>query len=221
MPVQLILVSDSVMIRQTVEDVFAKSNASARVHCVPVIKQATELGDINPTLAIVHLTSTTELHELAGPSSPRRRWPDISLIALLDVIGQLPVHQVFESGFDGCIEKKDAVWDDLPSISKAVIQGNLVAPSSLRKEFAFLPNPPALDRDGPPSATMTAREQEVVRLLMSGHGTTDMSKRLRVKSSTVQSHISHVLTKLGLEDRAQLIAHLHQHGMTSGNAGPW
>lgn len=217
---QLILVSDSIMIRQAVENVFTRCNASARVYCVPVIEQADELADIDPTLAIVHLTDPSDLREVTGPNSPRRRWPRISLIALLDMVCRWSVHQVFESGFDGCVEKTDGCWDDLPSISKAVLKGNLVAPSSLRKEIISLPSPAVLV-DGPPSATMTAREREVVRLLMSGHGTKDISKRLHVTSSTIQSHISHVLTKLGLEDRAQLIAHLHQRCPTPGDARPW
>jgi DNA-binding NarL/FixJ family response regulator len=60
---------------------------------------------------------------------------------------------------------------------------------------------------------LTARESEVLRLVASGLTTAEVAEIMCRSRATVKSHISHMLAKLELQDRAQAIALAYQAGM--------
>ncbi len=64
--------------------------------------------------------------------------------------------------------------------------------------------------------SMTPAEHEVVRLVCEGQANKDIATRLFVSPKTVQAHLSHVYTKLGLSSRVQLV----QEAARRGSPGP-
>jgi DNA-binding NarL/FixJ family response regulator len=67
----------------------------------------------------------------------------------------------------------------------------------------------ALARDREPDpvrAALTAREREIVSLIEEGLSNKQIAYRLRIQLSTVKNHVHHILGKLGLERRAQVVA---------------
>jgi len=68
-------------------------------------------------------------------------------------------------------------------------------------------------KKGTPSlwAILTMREREVLQLLASGLGQTDIAMRLVISPKTVSGHIQRILPKLGVHSRAQAVALAHQH----------
>jgi DNA-binding CsgD family transcriptional regulator len=60
-------------------------------------------------------------------------------------------------------------------------------------------------------ASLTPTEQEVVRLVSEGLGNKDIATRLFVSPRTVQTHLTHVYTKLGLSSRVQLVQEAARH----------
>jgi DNA-binding CsgD family transcriptional regulator len=61
-------------------------------------------------------------------------------------------------------------------------------------------------------ASLTATERDVVRLVSEGLGNKDIATRLFVSPRTVQTHLAHVYTKLGLTSRVQLVQEAARHG---------
>ena len=58
---------------------------------------------------------------------------------------------------------------------------------------------------------LTARQQEIVALLAEGRTDAEIGQRLHLTEATVRSHVYHILQRLELETRTQLIAYAHQH----------
>jgi DNA-binding CsgD family transcriptional regulator len=61
-------------------------------------------------------------------------------------------------------------------------------------------------------ASLTPTERDVVRLVSEGLANKDVAARLFVSPRTVQSHLTHVYTKLGLTSRVQLAQEAARHG---------
>jgi two-component system, NarL family, nitrate/nitrite response regulator NarL len=59
---------------------------------------------------------------------------------------------------------------------------------------------------------LTRREEEVLHLLASGLTQKEIARQLVISSSTVASHIEHILEKLGVHSRAQAVALAHRSG---------
>ncbi|MDX2160259.1 MAG: response regulator transcription factor [bacterium] len=59
---------------------------------------------------------------------------------------------------------------------------------------------------------LTEREREVVQLVAEGANNREIAQRLFISEGTVKTHISNILSQLGLRDRTQLAVYVHQHG---------
>ena len=63
---------------------------------------------------------------------------------------------------------------------------------------------------------LSPREREVVRLIAKGRTNKEIAKRLSISVRTVERHRSSIMNKLGLQNRAELIAYAVQQGLMSG-----
>jgi DNA-binding CsgD family transcriptional regulator len=70
------------------------------------------------------------------------------------------------------------------------------------------------DRKRPPTgwAALTPTERDVVRLVSEGLANKDIASRLFVSPRTVETHLTHIYTKLGLKSRVQLVQEAARHG---------
>jgi DNA-binding NarL/FixJ family response regulator len=81
---------------------------------------------------------------------------------------------------------------------------------------------PSADRWTPPArmsevlSRLTPREREVLMMVARGHNTRHIAAALKVSEATVRSHVHHVLYKLHLRDRAEVIVYAHRAGLVNG-----
>ncbi len=126
----------------------------------------------------------------------RERLPSARVIALTASLDQPRMMGVLRAGAAGYI-RKDAQPEALLAAVRAVAAGaTYIDPAVARLEVEM---DAAID-------PLTAREMEVLRLLVAGRSNKDISATLAIAEETVKTHVSHVLAKLGVENRAQAIA---------------
>src|SRR5579864_3484957 len=125
------------------------------------------------------------------------------------------VYDALRAGASGFL-LKDVTAERLFDAVRVIAAGEaLLAPAITRRlisEFARLrPRP-----DGLPAAalsTLTPRETQVLRLVAEGLSNPEIAARLVVTEETVKTHVSRMLSKLGLRDRTQAVVTAYESGL--------
>jgi DNA-binding NarL/FixJ family response regulator len=113
---------------------------------------------------------------------------------------------------------KDAPVDELLSAVRAVAAGDAqLSPAVTKRLLDQVARrlPAAVDHDQALLAELTAREQEVLRLLAVGMSNSEIGEALVVSEATVKTHVSNVLAKLGLRDRVQAVIYAYENGLVT------
>jgi DNA-binding NarL/FixJ family response regulator len=111
---------------------------------------------------------------------------------------------------------KDAGPEQLIEAIRAVSSGDaVVAPSTTRRLIdRFVPHIPddeAAENDA--LASLTARENEVLKLVARGLSNAEIAGRLYVSEATVKTHVGRILNKLDLRDRVQAVVFAYETGL--------
>jgi two-component system, NarL family, response regulator LiaR len=96
----------------------------------------------------------------------------------------------------------------LPRVVRAVMRGEAAVPRSLSMALIEFARSEVGMR--PVRSALTPREWEVLDLLTTGASTQAISNELVVSLETVQSHIKHILRKLGVHSRAEAVTRAHE-----------
>jgi DNA-binding NarL/FixJ family response regulator len=110
---------------------------------------------------------------------------------------------------------KDATPEDLLTAIRVVAAGEaLLAPAATRHLVDAFVSGPSLGRpDARLVGELTGREREVLRLVAQGLSNAEIAGRLVVSPATAKTHVSRILAKLGLRDRAQLVIAAYESGL--------
>ncbi len=129
------------------------------------------------------------------------------------------VYAGLQAGASGFL-LKDTLAADLLSAIRVVARGEaVVAPSVTRRLLERYVGTraeqvtPAVDLD-----VLTEREREVLGLIAGGLSNTEIAGRLYLAEGTVKTHVSRVLTKLGLRDRVQAVVYAYECGLVRAGA---
>ncbi len=129
------------------------------------------------------------------------------------------VHRALRAGASGFV-LKDADPAELVRAVRIVHDGGaLLAPSvttRLVREWVASAPPPDPD---PAPAGLTARERDVLVLVARGLSNVEIAAEMVVAESTVKTHVAHLLRKLDLRDRVQLVVHAFDRGLVPVRRG--
>ena len=133
------------------------------------------------------------------------------------------VYDALRAGASGFV-LKDVAPEDLQVAVRTVHAGHsLFAPSvTSRLVGSFVPGADPPDEPGgrpvPPPVVvpLTERERDVLGLVAAGLSNAEIADKLFLGATTVKTHVSHLLTKLELRDRVQLVVFAYEHGLVGG-----
>jgi len=136
----------------------------------------------------------------------RRELPDMEVLALTSVLEDASVVGAIKAGAIGYL-LKDTQADELCRAIKAAAAGQVQlshqAAARLMREVRAPEHP----------ASLTERETDILRLLAGGKTNKEIALELQIGETTVKTHISSILSKLGVPSRTQAALHAVRIGL--------
>ena len=123
------------------------------------------------------------------------------------------VYGALQAGASGFM-LKDAPPEQLIAAVRAAAAGNALIDASVTRRFIAQFTKAVRPAAATPSELdlLTARELEVLRLLTQGLSNAEIAGKLIVEETTVKTHVSRILMKLGLRDRVQAVILAYETG---------
>jgi DNA-binding NarL/FixJ family response regulator len=131
------------------------------------------------------------------------------------------VVEALRAGASGFLLKDVEPADFVRAIHTIASGEALIAPSVTRRlleRFARL-SVPADETHSERLRELTDREREVLKLVAQGRSNREVAEALALAEPTVKTHVSHLLLKLGMRDRAQLVVLAYEVGVVRPGGG--
>jgi two-component system NarL family response regulator len=139
---------------------------------------------------------------LEAAAAIRREYPKARLIALTTYGGDEDIRRALQAGVQAYLTK-DVLHDDLLKAIRAVHAGHPFLPPSVVKTLAAEILAPDL----------SAREMEVLSLIVNGLANKQIAHQLSIAEHTVKNHVKSILRKLNVADRTQAATAAIQRGI--------
>jgi len=149
----------------------------------------------------------------------RQDAPRVLVLTTFDADEQ--VVEALRAGASGFLLKDVAPSDFVKAIRIVASGEALIAPSVTRRlldRFAKL-SVPADEAYAERLRELTEREREVLELVAHGLSNREIAERLVLAEPTVKTHVSHLLLKLEMRDRAQLVVLAYEVGIVRPGSG--
>ena len=125
------------------------------------------------------------------------------------------VYEALSAGASGFVLKDDPPEQLIAAIRTVAAGDALLSPAVTKrviKQFTRLSRPAAPKEFD----ELTARERDVFRLMAAGRSNAEIGQELFISETTVKTHVTRVLQKLGLRDRVQAVVLAHEAGLFEG-----
>ena len=150
---------------------------------------------------------------IAATREIKSRWPGIEVVAMTSFVQEAMVRDALEAGAAGYL-LEDADADDVAQAIRAAIAGRMhLDPTVARLLADSVRRPPRAGAD------LTPREREVLALVARGASNRQIAGALVVSERTARTHVSAILSKLGLVSRTQAALWAVREGLAGGSAG--
>jgi two-component system, NarL family, response regulator NreC len=119
------------------------------------------------------------------------------------------VREAFAQGANGYVLKEAVDAEVVGAVREIAAGGEYVHPALGARLVAA----DAQERAAAAADPLSDREREVLRLLALGHTSQEIAKTLYISVRTAETHRAHIMQKLGLSTRAELVRHAIAHGL--------
>ena len=194
------------------EDIEVVAEASNGIEAV---EKATRFS---PTVVLMDI----RMPELDGLEATRRILaadPDARVLVLTTFDLDEYVYEALRAGASGFVLKDDPPEQLLEAVRTVASGEALLSPAITKRvirEFTRMarPSPPKELDD------LSTREREVLRLIALGLSNAQIGQELFISETTVKTHVTHILSKLDLRDRVQVVVLAYQTGIIEADGRP-
>jgi NarL family two-component system response regulator LiaR len=205
--IRVIIVDDHVLVRSGLEVVLGMFDDIALVGQAGDGEEAVRLcGELRPDVVLMDLV----MPGMSGVEATRRILgadPDTRVVALTSFTEDDLIGDTLRAGAIGYLMKNVSA-DQLADAVRAAAQGrSTLAPEAADVLMRSVSTP------RPQADSLTAREQEVLKLMADGLTNADIGARLVIGVATVKTHVSSIIAKLGVSTRTEATALAIRRGL--------
>jgi DNA-binding NarL/FixJ family response regulator len=212
--IRVVLVDDQDLVRvgfrlilETEDDMTIVGEASDGEQAVDVTRRS------RPDVVLMDV----QMPRLDGLEATRRMRDDPGIDSRVIILTTFEqddyVFEALRAGASGFL-LKNARPEELVHAVRVVASGDaLLSPAITRRVIQDYVRRPARPKDDRDLERLTEREVEVLRLLATGKSNAELAAQMFLGEGTVKTHVSHVLSKLGLRDRVQAVVFAYESGL--------
>jgi DNA-binding NarL/FixJ family response regulator len=195
--VRVALADDAALLREGLARVLAETGIDITAQVGTADELIAAVGAAPPDVAVVdiHMPPTWTDEGLTAAEEIRRRFPEVGVLLLSQYVEAGYALRLLEGG-NGKIGYllKERVLDvaDLVVALERVADGETVVDPALAAQLLARP------REEPTLERLTPREREVLALIAEGFTDRGIAERLFLTQNTVETHVRHIIGKLGL-----------------------
>jgi NarL family two-component system response regulator LiaR len=204
-PIRVLIVDDHAMVRRGLaaflkvyEDLELVGEAASGEESVRLC------AELQPDVVLMDL-KMGEMDGAAATRAIRQDHPGVQVIALTSFQEEGLVHEALQAGAISYLLKNVSAEDLVAAIRSAHTGRSTLAPEAMEALIHPTAQPNTLGCD------LTPRERDVLGLMIKGLSNTEIAEQLVVSPSTVKTHVSNILSKLGATSRTEAVALAVQH----------
>lgn len=204
MTLRLVLADDHLLIRLGIKSLLAHLGdyeVVGEAHDGPTA--ISMLQELKPDLALVDI-AMPGLSGIEVILNASRAHPETRIIVLSGMESPEIVREAMRAGAQGYL-LKDCLMDDLGEALRCVREGRLYITPRLNVKWP--------DEEEGASATLTARQVQILRLVAEGRTNKEIGKLLDISPKTVEFHRGQLMLRLGLHDIAGLTRYAAERGL--------
>lgn len=211
--IKILVVDDHAIVREGVRMILTKETDLAVVGEAADGQEALDLTKrLQPQVVVMDI-SMPGMGGIEATQTIRETFPTVQVLALTMHEDETYVFQLLRAGAAGYVLKRAAAQDLVQAVRAAAKGEAFLYPSVARKVVEDYLKRVEAGEERERYDGLTGREKEILTLIASGSSNQQIAEKLFISIKTVQTHRAHILEKLGLHDRTELVRYAIRKGL--------
>jgi two-component system response regulator NreC len=210
---KVVIADDHAIVREGVRMILAKEKDIEVIGEAEEGAQALRLVEtLRPDVVVMDI-SMPGMGGIEATQKVKKRYPQVAVLALTMHEDESYVFQLLRAGASGYVLKRAAARDLVQAVRAAAKGEAFLYPSVARKVVEDYLRRVETGEDRARYDGLTEREREILTWIAQGLSNQQIAEKLYISIKTVQTHRAHVLEKLGLHDRTELVRYAIRKGL--------